>query len=89
VIDTILSLKKSIIRLKKESKMMLKTRPKRPTVIPIRPEGSGYAADGPGYYIWDEDMNEVARMAREFARGTITRTPTTRFMLLREALKVS
>lgn len=68
---------------------MIKTISERPTVIPIRPEGNGYAADGPGFYIWDEDMNEVLRMAREFERGRVTRTPTTRFMLLRDAVQAS
>jgi hypothetical protein len=69
--------------------MMLKARQVETTVIPIRPEGNGYAADGPGFYIWDEDMNEVLRMARDLQRGIVTRTPTSRFMLLREALGVS
>ena len=69
--------------------MILKTMTARPTVIPIRPEGSGYAADGPGFYIWDEDMHEVLRMAREFARGRVTPTSTTRFILVREPSRAS
>jgi hypothetical protein len=75
--------------IKKEWKMMIKTKPVSPTVIPIRSEGNGYAADGPGFYIWDEDMNEVVRMARELDSGHVTRTPTTRFMILREAVTAS
>jgi hypothetical protein len=69
--------------------MKLKKKSARPTVIPIRPQGDGYAVDGPGFYIWDEDMHEVLRMAREFERGRVNPTSTTRFMLFREKLKAS
>ena len=69
--------------------MKLEKRPERSTVIPIRSQGNGYAVDGPGFYIWDEDMHEVLRMAREFERGRVNPTPTTRFMFFRETLKAS
>jgi hypothetical protein len=29
----------------------------------------GYVAEGPGFYVWDEDWNAVIRAAGEFARG--------------------
>lgn len=35
--------------------MKLEKRPERSTVIPIRPQGNGYAVDGPGFYIWEAD----------------------------------
>jgi len=53
-------------------------------VVPIRREGEGYAADGPGFYIWDEDLNEVLRMARELGHGSVRLTSTARFLHLRE-----
>jgi len=53
-------------------------------VVPIRREGEGYAADGPGFYIWDEDLNEVLRMARELAHGSVRWTATARFLQLRD-----
>lgn len=64
--------------------MTLKARPASPTAIPIRRQGSGYAANGPGFYLWDEDVNEVLRMAREFERGSVNLNRTTRFMLARD-----
>jgi hypothetical protein len=54
------------------------------SVVPIRREGKGYAADGPGFYIWDEDLGEVLRMARELAHGSVRLTSTARFLQLRE-----
>jgi len=53
-------------------------------IAPIRREGEGYAADGPGFYIWDENLNEVLRMARELAHGSVRLTSTARFLQLRE-----
>jgi len=69
--------------------MILKTKIARPTAIPIRRQGTGYAANGPGFYIWDEDVNEVLRMARELERGSVNLNRTTRFMLSREVSEVS
>lgn len=67
-----------------EKEMTLKARLARANAIPIRRQGSGYAANGPGFYLWDEDMNEVLRMARELERGNVNLNRTTRFMLARE-----
>lgn len=69
--------------------MILKTRLARPTAIPIRRQGTGYAANGPGFYIWDEDLNEVLRMTRELERGSVNLNRTTRFMLARETSEAS
>ena len=69
--------------------MNQKTETTRPTAIPIRRQGNGYAANGPGFYIWDEDVNEVLRIARELERGSVNLNRTTRFMLARETSEVS
>ncbi len=31
--------------------------------------GSGFALEGPGYYLWDEDPREVLRTAAELEEG--------------------
>jgi hypothetical protein len=38
------------------------------SVEPRRHE-NGYCAEGPGFYVWDEDRREVTRIARDLARG--------------------
>ena len=37
--------------------------------IQARPQGRGFAAEGRGFYVWDEDRGEVLRVARELERG--------------------
>jgi hypothetical protein len=69
--------------------MILKTKLARSVAVPIRRQGTGYAANGPGFYIWDEDANEVLRMARELERGRVKLNGTTRFMLARDVSEVS
>ena len=69
--------------------MLLKARLEKPTAVSIRCQGTGYAASGPGFYIWDEDVNEVLRMARELERGSVNLNRTTRFMLARETSEAS
>jgi hypothetical protein len=32
--------------------------------VPIREHHGGFVAEGPGFYIWDEDPTEVMRVAR-------------------------
>lgn len=32
---------------------------------PLRRQGGGYAAEGPGFYVWDRDLTELARWAGE------------------------
>jgi hypothetical protein len=53
--------------------------PGRPAV-PIRRREGGYAAEGPGFYLWDEDPRELVRVVREFARGNFKVAPTTRLL---------
>ena len=69
--------------------MILKARLAKPNAVPIRRQGTGYSANGPGFYIWDEDVNEVLRMARELERGSVNLNRTTRFMLARETSEAS
>jgi hypothetical protein len=37
--------------------------------LDVRPHGRGFAAQGRGFYVWDEDRAEVLRVARELGRG--------------------
>lgn len=46
----------------------------------LYPVGNGYAAEGRGFYVWDEDRSEVIRAVRELARGGRA-VPRTRRML--------
>lgn len=52
------------------------------TSIPIRSHAGGYVIEGPGFYVWDEDPNEVARVARELARGEYGGRATTRLLVI-------
>ena len=47
-----------------------------------RPRGSGFAAEGPGFYVWDEDPNEVIRAVRELQRGNQGVRPTHRMLIV-------
>jgi len=51
----------------------------RPGVF-LYPVENGYAAEGPGFYVWDEDRSEVIRAVGELARGGRA-VPRTRRML--------
>lgn len=57
-------------------------KPQRKFAIPIRAQGGGYVAEGPGFYIWDEDVREVLRVARELERGNLNVSPTTRLLVI-------
>jgi hypothetical protein len=37
--------------------------------VPIREHGGGFVAEGPGFYIWDEDPCEPLRVARDLEQG--------------------
>lgn len=63
--------------------MKIETRRRGTPAIPIRRSGEGYVAEGPGFYIWDEDPQEVFRVARELERGNFTARPTTRLLVVR------
>jgi len=39
------------------------------SVLPVREHEGGYLAEGPGFYIWDEDPAEVVRVARLLESG--------------------
>ena len=53
-----------------------------PSAIRIRPRSGGWAAEGPGYYVWDEDPTEVIRAARELQRGNTAVRPTHRMLVV-------
>lgn len=50
--------------------------------IPLRRHQGGFVAEGPGFYIWDEDPNEVLRVARDLGRGRLDAKPTARFLVV-------
>jgi hypothetical protein len=55
------------------------------TGLPIREHGEGYLAEGPGFYIWDENLDEVIRTARLLERGASRRAASaTRVQLARD-----
>ena len=39
------------------------------SILPVREHDGGYLAEGPGFYIWDEDPEEVLRVARLLESG--------------------
>jgi hypothetical protein len=47
--------------------MRVRTFETRP--VEIRRRERGYCVEGPGFYVWDEDLREVSRVARDLARG--------------------
>jgi hypothetical protein len=47
----------------------------RRSAVNLRRQGEGYAADGPGFYVWDRYQREVLRDATELAAGRIARPP--------------
>ena len=59
------------------------------TDTPLRKHAGGFAVEGAGYFIWDEDPQEVLRAARELERGNFKLNPSTRFMVLRDDFDLS
>lgn len=51
----------------------------------LRPRGGGFALEGPGYYLWDEDPREVLRAAAELRAGRVPSQPTRRMLVLTSA----
>ncbi len=43
--------------------------PREGAAISVRPHGRGFAAEAPGFYVWDEDRDEALRIARELERA--------------------
>lgn len=60
----------------------MKTRLPGAHSVPIRRRDGGYCAEGPGFYVWDEDPLEVLRVARDLARGIPPRVPTQRLLIV-------
>jgi hypothetical protein len=50
----------------------------------VRRCGNGFAAEGPGFFVWDRDSRAVADAALLLARGAVpTRTPE-RLLVVRD-----
>jgi len=52
------------------------------TSIRIQRQGGGWVAEGPGYYVWDENPSEVVRAAQELQRGNYAVPPTRRMLIV-------
>ena len=48
----------------------------------VRRHEDGYVAEGPGFYIWDEDAAEVRRAAEELSRGITPEPPPQRLLVV-------
>lgn len=64
--------------MEREEKTMTKENA-RPTRV--RRVGSGYAAEGRGFYVWDEDPQIALESARELERGNAARSRASRVWL--------
>ena len=42
----------------------------------------GYAAQGPGFYVWDRNAAEVIRVAESLLAGRVVTSASARFMLI-------
>lgn len=62
--------------------MTIDARLRETPTVPIRRSGEGYVAEGPGFYIWDEDPMEVLRVARALQRGNHAVRPTRRLLVV-------
>ena len=61
------------------------TERKRPrTTLLTRHEG-GYAAQGPGFFVWDRDADEVIRVAEALQAGRFVGSRSARFMMIEMA----
>jgi hypothetical protein len=43
----------------------------RDSVTEIRRLGGGYAAEGPGFFVWDEDPGVLLRTVQQLQRGDV------------------
>lgn len=48
----------------------------------LRRQGNGFALEGPGFYIWDEDPREVVRVASELRSGNHAPRPCGRMLVV-------
>ena len=51
------------------------------TTLLTRHEG-GYAAQGPGFFVWDRDPGEVIRIAEALQSGRLTGSRSARFLVI-------
>ena len=54
------------------------------TTLLSRHEG-GYAAQGPGFFVWDRDPGEVIRIAEALQSGRAVGSRSARFLLIEPA----
>lgn len=54
------------------------------TTLLTRHEG-GYAAQGPGFFVWDRDPAEVIRVAEALQAGRFAGSRTARFLVIEAA----
>ncbi len=50
--------------------------------IPIRRQGAGYAVEGRGYYLWDDDLEALLLAAREIERGNVGSAAIKRMLII-------
>jgi len=50
--------------------------------IDVRVDGSGFAVEGPGFYVWDENLETVLAAARELSLGRFPATQRVQRALL-------
>ena len=50
---------------------------------PLRRLEQGFALEGPGFYLWDEDPREVLRAAAELRAGGLPSRPPQRMLVVR------
>ena len=54
------------------------------TTLLTRHEG-GYAAQGPGFFVWDRDASEVIRIAEALQAGRMVGSASARFLMIDHA----
>ena len=55
---------------------------RRKVQVKVTRQAKGYVAQGPGFYVWDEDAHEVSRVAEGLIGGSLERSRTARFMMI-------
>jgi hypothetical protein len=48
----------------------------------VRRCGSGFAAEGPGFFVWDPDRRAVAEAARALSRGAVPLRTVSRLLFV-------
>jgi hypothetical protein len=51
--------------------------------VRVRRNESGFSAEGPGFYVWDESLSAVLEAAGELRRGRFPAAPVRRALLVR------